>query len=70
MMWPKTMAEPIGLWLSILLLCVGACFDLVATTQKIDTYEDCLQEAYEWHTWTGVEIIRVMCIRFPLQGVH
>jgi hypothetical protein len=27
-------------------------------------------EAYEWHTWTGAESVRVVCIRFSLQGVH
>jgi hypothetical protein len=43
---------------------------LLMTTQKIATYGDCLQEAYKSHTWTGTGSIHVVCIRFPLYGVH
>jgi hypothetical protein len=31
---------------------------------------DCLQEMFEWHTWTGVKSVRVVCIRFLLQDIH
>jgi hypothetical protein len=52
---------------------VGSIFSLgavhlsnsVGSARKVVTYGDCPQEAYEWHMWTGIKIIRVMCIRFP-----
>jgi hypothetical protein len=33
-------------------------------------YFDRLQETYGWHMWAGAESRRVVCIKFPLQGVH
>jgi hypothetical protein len=33
---------------------------------KVAMYRDCPQEVYEWHMWTGVESVHVVCIRFPL----
>jgi hypothetical protein len=42
----------------------------VDSVPKVAMYGDCPQEAYEWHMWTGVESVRVVCIRFSLQGVH
>jgi hypothetical protein len=45
-------------------------FNSVNDSWNVATYEDCPQEAYEWRTWTNVESVRVVCIRFPLQGVH
>jgi hypothetical protein len=31
-------------------------------------YVDCLQEAYAGHTWTGMESIRIVLVRFSLVG--
>jgi hypothetical protein len=31
---------------------------------------DCPQKVYVWHTWTSTSSVRVVCIRFPLQGVY
>jgi hypothetical protein len=42
----------------------------VDDSQKFAMYGNCPQETYEWRTWTGAENICVVCIRFPLQGVH
>jgi hypothetical protein len=45
-------------------------FNSVDNSWKVVIYEDCTHEAYEWHTWTGVKSVCIVCIRFPLQGVH
>jgi hypothetical protein len=39
-------------------------FNYVDDSRKVATYEDCLEEEYEWRIWTGMESICVMCIRF------
>jgi hypothetical protein len=39
-------------------------------SRKVATYRDYPQEVYECRTWTGTKNIRIMCIRFSLQGVH
>jgi hypothetical protein len=40
------------------------------TLQKITTYGNFPHEVYEWHMWTSAGSVRVMCIRFVLQGVN
>jgi hypothetical protein len=67
---PRTMTGPGDLWAPRFLLGVGAPFDHVGTLRKVVMYRDYPLEIYEWHTWTGVEGVCVMCIRFALQGVH
>jgi hypothetical protein len=43
---------------------------LLMAYEKVATYVDCSQEVYTVRTWTGVRSVRVVCIVFPLQGVH
>jgi hypothetical protein len=37
---PKTTAEPVCLWLSRLLMGVGACFDFVGTSERLSYMDD------------------------------
>jgi hypothetical protein len=40
--------------------------NVVDGLQKVAMYIDCLLEAYAERTWTGMEIIHVVCIGFSL----
>jgi hypothetical protein len=67
---PKTTTGPVCLWLSRLLLSVGACFDFVGVSERLS----CTGTAYRKRT-PGVrglewEAYVVCCLGFPLYGVH
>jgi hypothetical protein len=44
------------------------CPSLLKTSRKVATYGDRPQEAYAGRTWTGVESVRVVLVRFPPAG--
>jgi hypothetical protein len=45
-------------------------FDFVDDFVKGSHVWGLYREAYECYTWTGTRSVCVMCIRFPVQGVH
>jgi hypothetical protein len=42
----------------------------IDNSQNVVTYGECPQKAYKWRTWTDARSVRVICIRFHIQGVH
>jgi hypothetical protein len=66
---PKMTIGPVCLWLSRLLLGVGACFNFVGTNERLSHTDHvrCM-------IWDYVQIKRggcmACCSGFPLQGVH
>jgi hypothetical protein len=62
-------AGPVCLWLSRLLLGVGACFDFMGSSEWL-SYTDDVRCTVREHTQIKHGGRMVCCSGFPLQGVH